>query len=248
MDIIPIFPKKGEQPKFMQKQDMHKKSSFASATRRIEPRLRRHSQVRRLLHLLGRREEPVLLPLLEPSRRRHVVRRRRRRRSNQESDAPPATKRKSPAPLAEAPKSSQRPRLNLARPRQQARSRGRGVSCRSGAVHAKKRRRLLARLRSAARKRKRGEEGDVGGGATRRGGVAGGGRREGEGEGEEVNYSPAISPPLCWCCLVWVLPSRGFRILNLFPPHQRQLVFLFLFFWHTGYFIFSAGKFSTPSI
>lgn len=244
MDIIPIFPKKGEQPKFMQKQDMHKKSSFASATRRIEPRLRRHSQVRRLLHLLGRREEPVLLPLLEPSRRRHVVRRRRRRRSNQESDAPPATKRKSPAPLAEAPKSSQRPRLNLARPRQQARSRGRGVSCRSGAVHAKKRRRLLARLRSAARKRKRGEEGDVGGGATRRGGVAGGGRREGEGEGEEVNYSPAISPPLL---LVLFGLGSSFSWLQdsqpLSSPPASTSVFIFIFLAHRLLYFFSREVF-----
>ena len=45
---------------------------------------RRHSQVCRLLHLLGGLEEPVLLPLLEPSRRGHISG-HRNHRSNQEA-------------------------------------------------------------------------------------------------------------------------------------------------------------------
>jgi hypothetical protein len=111
-------------------------------------------------------------------------------------------------------------------------------------VHAKKRRRLLARLRSAARKRKRGEEGDVGGGATRRGGVAGGGRREGEGEGEEVNYSPAISPPLL---LVLFGLGSSFSWLQdsqpLSSPPASTSVFIFIFLAHRLLYFFSREVF-----
>ena len=139
-------------------------------------RLVRHSQVRRLLHLLGGLEEPVLLPLLEPSRRRHAgpppplqIKSGTRHRTGFKPPTPPAAAPKSSRP-ASTPRGHASKRDPAGGPpiRNCARQEKAGDCLRASAP--------------AGRKRKRGEEGDVGGWATRRGVGGRGEERRGRGQ------------------------------------------------------------------
>ena len=186
-------------------------------------RLVRHSQVRRLLHLLGGLEEPVLLPLLEPSRRRHAgpplplkIKSGTRHRTGFKLPAPPAA-----APNPAAP-----PQSRGARPASEI---PRGPSDQELCT-PRKGRRLLASFRS------RWEEAEAGRGRRRRRMGDATGRRRGEERRGEVGGSellPSYIAASCWRCSF----SGGFRMSASFFPttinhifqHKQVAYFIILF-------------------
>jgi hypothetical protein len=126
---------------------------------------RRNSQVRRLLHLLGRLKEDILLPLLQPSRRRHIRRARSQIKSGR--GLLPSPNREEQQRRLQTPAASPQSRT----PHRAPRSRPSGGG-RPRAVHAKKKRRrgdcFLAFLGgSVASRRRRGRREVVGDGGGR---------------------------------------------------------------------------------